>query len=105
MNESDFQRRVIDTARRNGWLVYHPLPAMNRRGRYTTPMVGDPGFPDLVIARPGRVMFRELKVDGRYPAPAQRIWLRALPDARVWRPRDFETDVLADLAWRPERGA
>lgn len=100
LTEAAFQSRVIDTARLHGWLVFHPLPAMRRDGRVLTAMSGDTGFPDLVLAKAGRVMFRELKVDGRYPTRAQRIWLAALPDAQVWRPSDWPA-VLAELEGKP----
>jgi hypothetical protein len=51
------------------------------------------GFPDLVIAGPRSVLWRELKrQDGRL-RPQQEWWLHALAEARqdaaVWRPSDL----------------
>jgi len=64
MTESDFQKVVINLAKMHGWLVHHPMPAMNKRGVWATHELGDHGFPDLVLAHPsGRVIFAELKSD------------------------------------------
>jgi hypothetical protein len=76
--ERDFQRTVIDLARRTGWRVHHTRPALTQRGRWLTPVQGDVGFPDLVLCRPPRLIVAELKrVGGRLTA-AQRGWLDAL---------------------------
>lgn len=95
MSEADLQRQVIETAQWHGWLVFHPLPAMHR-GRWVTATQGDTGFPDLVLARRGVVLFRELKTDtGRVP-PDQQRWAEHLPDWGVWRPRDLDA-IRAEL--------
>ena len=60
-SEEDFQTWVIDTLHTAGFLVYHPRPGQSRTGRYSTPLQGDEGFPDIVAAktnpRGGRVIF------------------------------------------------
>ncbi|MCI0542945.1 MAG: hypothetical protein L0Z49_00695 [Actinobacteria bacterium] len=43
-----------------GWRVCHFRPATTRDG-WRTAVQGHPGFPDLVLARRGRVVFAELK--------------------------------------------
>jgi hypothetical protein len=59
-------------------------------------MQGDPGFPDLVLVRPPRVMFVELKSERGRASPSQREWLDRLsrcesaPEVGIWRPRDFD---------------
>lgn len=96
--ERDFQRSVIDLARRTGWRVHHTRPALTQRGRWLTPVQGDVGFPDLVLCRPPRLIVAELKrVGGRLTA-AQRGWLDALGqcagvECYLWRPEDWDAIV------------
>lgn len=52
----------------------------------------EPGFPDLVIAGPGGILFRELKTATGHITPEQDRWLALLAvsgDAGVWRPADL----------------
>ena len=97
LTEAQFQRqRVIDTAKLHGWLVWHARSAWTTRG-YRTPIVGDKGAPDLLLARAGTVLLVELKTDNGRTTPAQRHWLHALgPYARLWRPRDWP-HILTEL--------
>jgi hypothetical protein len=89
MSEADLQRAIIDTARLHGWLVHHDRPVTDRRGRTRTAVAGDAGFPDLVIAKDGVVLFIECKsVHGRYE-PGQRDWLDAVRGTTV-RPADLD---------------
>jgi hypothetical protein len=97
VNEAQFQRRVIDTARLLGWRHAHFLPAQLRQGRWSTPQQGDRGFPDLVLAKNGRVILAELKSDTGTLGPGQQDWLDTLgPYGRLWRPADWPT-VLTEL--------
>lgn len=89
--EADFQRQVIDLAHLHGWLVAHFRPANTANGWRTAVEADGAGFPDLVLARGGSVLFWELKADrGGEPSPAQRAWLAVLPSARVMRPNDWQ---------------
>jgi hypothetical protein len=95
VSEADFQRDVIDFAKRRGWLVQHSRPAYNKSGRISTPLQGHKGFPDLVLVR-DRVLFVELKKVGAYPTPEQRTWIARLQALQgdyvrclVWRPTDW----------------
>ena len=95
VSETSFQHTVLDLARLRGWKVCHFRPGLDRRGRWSTPMQGDPGFPDLVMTRKGRLIFAELKSDKGKPAPpAQEEWLAALRETAAgfyeWRPADWE---------------
>ena len=95
VTEAQFQRQIIDLARTLGYRVAHFRAAMNSRGQWSTPVQADgAGFPDLVLTGRGRVIFAELKAEGKYPTAKQREWLAALESAgaevHVWRPRDFE---------------
>jgi len=53
-------------------------------------MQGDVGFPDLVLARAGKVIFAELKSETGKLSPTQREWANALGTLRIWRPRDID---------------
>ena len=54
---------------------------------------GDPGLPDLVIAGPRGLIFRELKPQEGDLRWHQRRWFRVLRQARqsceIWRPSDW----------------
>lgn len=94
--ESDFQRRVMDTARLFGWRRVHIRPARTDRG-WRTPYEGDSGLPDLVLAKCGRVILVELKSDAGKPSLDQLAWLDAAgPNGYLWAPRDWDR-VLAVL--------
>ena len=86
--EAAFTRMVIELAHLYGWLAYHPLPLRTAKG-WATGTQGDPGFPDVVLARRGVVLLVELKVGKNTPTPAQRRWIEA-SGARVWYPRDWD---------------
>jgi len=97
LSEADWQSRVMDAARRAGWLCVHYRPARTPRGNWVTPLAGDKGAPDLLLAKDGRVLFAELKRDGGMPTPEQVAWLKALGGhGRIWRPQDWEA-VQLDL--------
>ena len=82
MTEADLQRSIIIAAREMGWLAYNTYRSMR----------SEPGFPDLVLVRPPRVMFLELKTakgrlsKGRWNKagsrflPGQDSWGEALDD-------------------------
>jgi len=92
-SEKDFQQAIYDLARYYHWRVAHFRAGMDRRGRWSTPMQGDTGFPDIVLCRPGRAVYAEVKVEplskGKL-TPEQRAWLVTLHEAGhevfVWRP-------------------
>lgn len=98
LSEADWQRRVMDAAKAHGWRVVHVRAA--RVGvRHVTPYEGDPGLPDLVLARDGVVLLAELKADkaARWQ-PGQREWLAAAgKHGHAWQPKDWDR-VLEVLA-------
>lgn len=94
MREADLERAVLQLAGLLGWRRAHFRPAMLRSGRWATHMAGDTGFPDLVLAREGRLLFVELKSEKGKTTPEQDHWLAELGDvpgvvALVWRPADW----------------
>jgi len=89
MPEAAFQTRVMDTAQLFGWRRVHIRPARTDRG-WRTAYEGDPGLPDLVLARDGRVILVELKSDTGKPTLDQQAWLNAAgPNGYLWAPGDW----------------
>lgn len=93
VSEAQLQDCVIEMAQRFGWKIHHGRPGMNRRGEWMTPIQGDAGFPDLIMARAGRTLAVELKSEKGRVADAQYDWLKVLDETTVsaylWRPRDW----------------
>lgn len=95
--EADWTTWVIHQARRNGWRAHHARPARTTNG-WRTPLEGDKGAPDLLLARAGDVIAAELKRNRGRLDPEQLAWLAELGVlGAIWRPRDAET-VQARLA-------
>lgn len=97
--ESGFQAAVIDLAQLRGWLVHHARPARTNDG-WRTPISGNAGFPDLVLARSGRLVVAELKSARGVVSSFQQSWLDCLgavsrasagvAEVHVWRPADWD---------------
>ena len=88
LSEADFQRTVIELAEWHGWRIYHVAKVKGQLRSHTSK-----GFPDLVFARPGRLVFAELKLEGEDPTADQEVWHELLRSAGeemyVWRPADW----------------
>jgi len=94
LSEADFQQRVLGYAQRCHWRVAHVRAAQVRNGRWATPVTGDPGFPDLVLARSGVVLLAELKSETGTFRPGQAEWLDAAgAHGRLWRPSSWSSIV------------
>jgi hypothetical protein len=91
LSEPDWQDQVVELAQLYRWRIHHCRPAQNSRGEYSTPIQGDPGFPDLVLARGGRVLFVELKRNSGVLTGHQQAWRDVLLGSGAewfcWRPR------------------
>lgn len=96
VTERQFQELVIEYAHLRGWLVHHTRPARTSKG-YRTAIQGDTGFPDLVLARNGIVVFAELKTEKGRTSVYQEAWADALRhegasrthEVFLWRPSDW----------------
>jgi hypothetical protein len=92
-SEREFQREVIKIAKSLGWYIYHALPGQGRN-KHLTLFIGKRGFPDLVLCRPPRLLFVELKSGTGKLSTDQQEWLEALRacgvEVYVWRPSDLE---------------
>jgi hypothetical protein len=97
--EADWQAQVVELARLRRWRVAHfatgRVAARGGVERFVTPALYDgAGFPDLVLVRPPRLLFVELKRQTGRTSPAQDAWLAALfacdgVECYVWRPGDW----------------
>lgn len=91
-DEAEFRRFVMQHAASAGWKMHADPDTFVR--------MGDKGFPDLVLAREHatrpvtEVLFRELKMPGKYLNPDQWDWEQLLKQAGcdhdVWRPTDWQ---------------
>lgn len=77
-SEAELSDAVLSLAVLRGWRVHHCRPGLDRRGRWKTAIQGEPGFPDLVLARRGRVLFWEVKTRRGLVAAPQLAWALAL---------------------------
>lgn len=81
-SERECQATIIEAAQRLGYLVHAERPARASKG-WTTPIEGDAGWPDLVIAGHGHLFVRELKRHPNGPSNDQRRWLLELHRAGI----------------------
>lgn len=83
-SERTLLQQVRDLARMLGWMTYHPhLSKWSERG-----------WPDVVLCKPPRILFLELKSETGRVSAEQTQWLDALRacglDARIVRPSGFD---------------
>lgn len=88
---------VRDYARMMGYLTMHTLDS---RGT-------EPGFPDLVMVGPHRLIFAELKRETGKATAAQQDWLNRLDSierksdglvvARLWKPSDWYSGEVEEV--------
>jgi hypothetical protein len=93
VTEKELQRRVEAQCSRRGLLWHHCRdPRLSCRGSR--------GFPDLVIAGPGGVIFTELKADDGDTSAGQDAWIWTLTAsgaiAVVMRPADLATGRITE---------
>jgi hypothetical protein len=88
-SEDDLLTDIRRLAKVHGWLTYHTHDSRK----------SEEGFPDLVLAKPGRLIFAELKNNTRKLTPAQHTWLDVVAhtvpgvEAYLWRPRGWDCIV------------
>jgi len=85
--ERIFQASVVKLARLCGFVVFH-----ERDSRSNTA-----GLPDLLLVKPPRAIYAELKRENGRVRPAQAATMAALRecglDVRLWRPSDWNEIV------------
>jgi len=95
ISERDWQAQVIQLAETFGYAWGHFRPAQTSRG-WRTPVSGPlgEGWPDLMLARPGRFILAECKRQRGEVSTAQAVVHALLRDAGVevyvWRPGDLD---------------
>jgi len=107
-SEQAFTDQVVQLAMICGWRVCHFRPAKTARG-YRTAIQGHKGFPDIVAAKNGRIIFAELKVGRNRPSDDQVEWLAALQcqhasrtEVYVWYPHHWpQIKRIFQEGWRP----
>jgi hypothetical protein len=89
LTEKQLQAAVMKLAKLRGFEVFHPAVSQFSAA----------GWPDLVLSRPDRTLFRELKSAKGKLTAAQEGWLDRLRlsglDADVWRPADLASGRIA----------
>ena len=95
MSEETLQNSIVELAHSLHWLVHAERPARTADG-WRTPVQGDKGFPDLVLAKNKMVIMAELKSENGTISEAQQVWWRAIesPKFQLWRPRDWVTGYI-----------
>lgn len=94
MSEQAFMNALIEAAQLWSWRVAHFRPAKTERGWRTPVQADGAGFPDLVLLKPPRVIFVELKSEKGKATQAQMTWLDELAavstvESHLWRPSDW----------------
>ena len=84
LTEAQWQQTIVEAAQLHGWWLYHTHDS-RRRAR---------GFPDLVLIRPPRIIFAELKTERGRMTPEQQHVMSLLnecssAESYVWRPDDW----------------
>ena len=83
LSEKEFQAQITTLARLRRWDIYHTFFSVRSA----------PGFPDLTLCRPPRLLFVEVKTDMGKLTIEQDDWLARLracgARALVWRPVDW----------------
>jgi hypothetical protein len=80
---------IRDYARLLGWLCYHVYDSRK----------SEPGFPDLVLVRGGRLIFAELKKEGGKVTPEQRAWLTELGDVARYSMGNVAVEIWYPSEW------
>lgn len=83
LSEKEFMDQVIELAKGQGWLHYHPFDSRKSVA----------GWPDLFFVRRDRYFWAELKSHGGRLTAAQEVWIERLREAGatvyLWRPEDW----------------
>ena len=91
VKERELQDAVVEMALLLGYLVYH-----THDSRHSAK-----GFPDLVLCKPRRLIFAELKDEHRAVTKEQEQWLEALRacglETWVWRPESWTSGLVEQV--------
>ena len=97
--EAGYQDAIAAAARLLGWRAVHFRPARTANGWRTPGQYDAVGWPDLILARPPRIVAIEVKRQGGKLTPEQSQWLADLAacgiETHVAEPSDF--DAIASI--------
>ena len=93
--ENDYMQTIIEAARAYKWLVYHSHSSLR----------SEPGFPDLVLVRPPRVLFIEVKTDHAKLRPGYQGKTRWMPGQQEWLIALGACDKVRAMVARPSEWA
>lgn len=101
-DEEKLEAFVVKVARLYGWCGFHvsfshgSVTGVHLIGQGDSHYDSD-GWPDWVFVRGSKILFRELKGEGKYQTPQQKRWMAKLvaagQDCKVWKPRDQDEIV------------
>lgn len=102
MTEQQLLDAVLDLCQLLQLRVMHIRPAKLGDRWLTAVNTAGIGYPDLTIAGPGGIAYRELKTDTGRLTVEQDAWIDTLvrggADIRVWRPRNWRAgDITREL--------
>lgn len=90
MTEAELRAKVVDLAHSLGWKVFSQAII-----KHVRPVKDAVGYPDLTLARGGKVIWIELKREGARLSPEQGAWMDELPRSTfVVRPSDLVSLVM-----------
>lgn len=97
--EAQCQATIIEAAKRGGWLCHAERPARMQSGKWSTPIQGHAGFPDLVLISPDHrtIIVAELKRKPNKVEPQQWTWLDAFSDVGRYARCEFVSDLYGGL--------
>lgn len=92
LTERQWQAAIVATARQFNWSVYHTAFSIK----------SSPGFPDLVLVRPPRIIFAELKTATGRLTHHQQSWLDLLGacesvETYLWRAGEDDLETIAEI--------
>jgi hypothetical protein len=103
-SERELQAAVLELAKFLGWRVHHVATSRALRDgmAFMTAQQGHRGFPDLVLLRPPRLVFAELKSKRGQVHFDQATWLNgleAVPNVEqyLWRPIDWQAGRIEEV--------
>lgn len=107
VTEAGLLRAIVRFAGLHGWRWFHcpdaALAELAKSERWDA--MPAPGYPDLTLARGGRLIFAELKSAKGKIRDDQAGWLAELEEVRhergievyVWRPRDWSSGKIEEV--------
>jgi hypothetical protein len=98
ITEKQFERQIKELASMLGYAYYHTWNSIR----------SEKGYPDLTLAKPGRLLFAELKSDTGKLSDKQREWLEVLnaagAEVYTWRPADWD-GIIEILRRKPKEAS